>query len=113
MQGRDATKRGGGWSSSRAPVQCACCGQQWPRDPSLEVPCPACHARVGAWCRRPSGHKAMALHVDRERQALAMGKVHRCPAGALSQAGAPRSLDEVRTRALAALGATPARSQMH
>ncbi len=32
------------------------------RHPVLAVPCADCGARAGAWCKRPSGHKAMDLH---------------------------------------------------
>ncbi|WP_299846865.1 hypothetical protein [uncultured Paracoccus sp.] len=41
------------------------------RHPVLAVPCPSCHASVGAWCKRPSGHRAADLHdargVDADR----------------------------------------------
>lgn len=63
-------------------VSCHACGQEWPRDPALEVPCPDCKARVGAWCKRPSGHKAMDLHVARDHAAMAAGLLERCPAAA-------------------------------
>lgn len=69
---------GGAWSSSRRGVTCALCGQSWPRDPALEVPCPTCHARVGVWCKSPSGHKAMNLHAARDRAAIEAGKLHVC-----------------------------------
>lgn len=39
------------------------------RHPVLAVPCPTCRARAGAWCRRPSGHRAMSLHAARRRHA--------------------------------------------
>ena len=35
------------------------------RHPVLAVPCPDCRARAGAWCKRPSGHKAIDLHKAR------------------------------------------------
>lgn len=35
------------------------------RHPVLAVACPVCLAHAGAWCRRPSGHKAMDLHAAR------------------------------------------------
>lgn len=38
------------------------------KHPVLAVPCPDCAARAGAWCARPSEHKAMDLH-GRRRQA--------------------------------------------
>ena len=30
--------------------------------PVLAVPCPVCGQRAGAWCLRPSGHRASRLH---------------------------------------------------
>ena len=33
--------------------------------PVLAVPCPTCACRAGAWCRRPSGHRAQRLHAAR------------------------------------------------
>lgn len=62
-------------------VSCAGCGQTWPRDPSLEVACPSCHAPVGRWCQRPSGHRAASLHAERERLAIAEGFLQLCSAG--------------------------------
>lgn len=62
-------------------VRCNACGQTWPRDPALEVPCPTCHAPVGGPCRRPSGH-ACALHADRDRLAMAQGVLTPCPVAA-------------------------------
>jgi hypothetical protein len=35
------------------------------RHPVLAVACPSCQAGVGAWCKRPSGHRAMDLHRPR------------------------------------------------
>lgn len=35
------------------------------RHPVLAVPCPTCRAGVGAWCKRPSGHRAADLHDAR------------------------------------------------
>lgn len=35
------------------------------RHPVLAVPCPTCAAEAGAWCRRPSGHRAHHLHASR------------------------------------------------
>lgn len=60
---------------------CHGCGQTWPRHPVLEVACPDCAARVGAWCKRPSGHKAAELHTSREIAALACGVLAKCPNG--------------------------------
>lgn len=34
--------------------------------PVLAVSCPSCKAAVGAWCRRPSGWRAMDLHKARK-----------------------------------------------
>jgi len=31
-------------------VACKHCGQEWPRDPALEVPCPKCEAPIGKKC---------------------------------------------------------------
>ena len=39
------------------------------RHPVLAVSCPDCHARVGAWCRRPSGHQASDFHKARKTAA--------------------------------------------
>lgn len=32
------------------------------KHPVLAVPCGDCHAAAGAWCLRPSGHRAAELH---------------------------------------------------
>lgn len=37
--------------------------------PVLAVPCPDCRARTGAWCVRPSGHRAADFHAARKRAA--------------------------------------------
>ncbi|MBP8937208.1 MAG: hypothetical protein KBG72_01870 [Agrobacterium sp.] len=42
------------------------------------VPCPTCHVKAGTWCRRPSGHRAAELHIDREHAALAAGVLRIC-----------------------------------
>lgn len=40
------------------------------KHPVLAVACPNCGARIGAWCKRPSGHKAMwSAHAARKREA--------------------------------------------
>lgn len=70
---------GGAWSSSRHEVRCDACGQTWPREPALEVPCPTCLKRAGVWCASPSGHKWMQLHAERIEAARAAGKLHVCP----------------------------------
>jgi hypothetical protein len=59
-------------------VRCGLCGQEWPRDPALEVPCPACHAATGQRCRRPSGHPC-DIHAERDKAAMEAGKLERCP----------------------------------
>lgn len=59
-------------------VSCSHCGETWDRDPALVVPCPRCHARAGASCRRPSGHEC-ALHIERDAAALASGLLAPCP----------------------------------
>lgn len=53
------------------PVRCDGCGQEWPRDPALEVTCPTCGAGVGHRCKRPSEHAAAKIHAGRDRLALA------------------------------------------
>lgn len=61
------------------PARCLRCGQEWARDPALEVPCPVCHAGVGQPCRRPSGHEAPDVHRDRDQLALEQGFIQPCP----------------------------------
>lgn len=62
-------------------VRCSKCGETWPRDPALEVPCPQCGAKVGVQCRRPSGHNVPGgVHASRDRAAVDAGKLKRCPA---------------------------------
>ena len=61
-------------------VTCDGCGQTWPRDPALEVPCPVCGAAVGRACTElhPSGHRLSAAfahlppwgHDERDRLAM-------------------------------------------
>jgi hypothetical protein len=52
--------------------QCVCanpdCDREWARDPILEVPCPDCHAGIGAYCKRPSGHSGpfVEAHASRD-----------------------------------------------
>lgn len=65
---------------------CHNCGQAWPRHPVLEVACPSCHAPIGSWCKRPSGHKAQDLHVEREQLALDAGVLQMCQAGPSARA---------------------------
>ncbi len=57
------------------------CDRTWPRDPVVEVVCPSCRAGVGQWCKRPSGHRAMTPHADRDILADRMGKYGVCPSG--------------------------------
>ena len=59
-------------------ARCNNCGEEWPRDPALEVGCPACHATAGVQCRRPSGH-ACAVHAERDRLAMTRGFLAPCP----------------------------------
>ena len=64
-------------------VQCAFCGEEWPRDPVYEAPCPDCLAPVGQGCRRPSGHGAWgrgSFHKAREIHAMALGVLQPCSA---------------------------------
>jgi hypothetical protein len=63
------------------PAYCRRCGQTWPRDPRLEVACPRCGAAAGTSCRRPSGHAAAEIHVEREQLAVDQGFLSApCPA---------------------------------
>lgn len=39
------------------------------RHPVLAVPYPTCRAGVGAWCQRPSGHRAADRHETRGAEA--------------------------------------------
>ena len=74
-----AERGGRGWSNGGGTAVCNACGQTWARDPALEVACPICRAGVGAWCKRPSGHRAMRLHPERDGLALREGKIPPCP----------------------------------
>ena len=65
----------------KSKITCQLCGEQWDKDPALEVPCPVCPAKVGQWCRRPSEHRAMLLHRPRIKAAEAAGKISKCPKG--------------------------------
>lgn len=68
-------------------VTCHRCGQEWPRDPALEVECPTCHAPVGRPCVRPSEHKTWGGQPHPERDRLAMRVVPgygRCPAAGVA-----------------------------
>ena len=71
-------------------VTCSNCGEEWPRDPALEVPCPTCYALVGVKCRRPSGH-ACELHHSCDQAAMDAGFLRPCPKGpSAQQAMAPQ-----------------------
>ena len=68
-------------------VSCSACGQEWSRDPALEVQCPKCAAKVGHHCRvrRPSGHTCnfgnkTLIHPARDQLAMDLGFLQRCPA---------------------------------
>lgn len=37
--------------------------------PVLAVACPVCRKPQGAWCVRPSGHRAMEFHLPRRQAA--------------------------------------------
>jgi len=68
-------------------VACSACGQEWERDPAIEVECPKCDAKVGHYCRvrRPSertcnfGNKTL-IHPARDQLAMDKGFLQRCPA---------------------------------
>lgn len=68
-------------------AHCSRCGQEWLRDPALEVTCPTCFARVGVRCRRPSGHGGnfVGFHAERDRAAMREGILSACPAAAGDQ----------------------------
>lgn len=63
---------------------CSRCGETWPRDPALEIPCPRCNATAGSYCshRRPSGHSvrfgAPLVHPERDQAALDAGILKPC-----------------------------------
>lgn len=63
-------------------VSCDYCGQEWPRGPALEVACPHCGSRVGAGCKRPSGHRGHFVGFCRARleEAMRLGLERPCPA---------------------------------
>jgi hypothetical protein len=73
-------------------VKCSACGQEWPRDPALEVECPVCRAGVGVPCKRPSGHETFGSQPHPDRDRLAMHVVTgygRCPAAVSTTVKAP------------------------
>ena len=67
-------------------VSCSACGQEWDRDPALEVSCPTCNARIGCYCSSPraSGYRmrfgAALIHAARDRLAMNSGFLKPCPA---------------------------------
>lgn len=90
-------------------VTCRRCGQTWPRDPVLEVACPTCHAKIGAQCKRPSGHGAAEIHV--ERDLLAMETVPgygKCPGVVTEAEATPAPTPPARPTAQAAHKGAPA-----
>jgi hypothetical protein len=66
-------------------VACSACGQEWDRDPALEVVCPTCNSQVGFFCgcKRPSGHKvrfgSTLIHPARDQLAMDLGFLVKCP----------------------------------
>jgi hypothetical protein len=64
-------------------ARCNACGEEWPRDPALEVECPDCRASIGSPCRRPSGH-GCAVHGARDRLAMDWGFLSPCSATAFA-----------------------------
>jgi DNA-directed RNA polymerase subunit RPC12/RpoP len=72
-------------------VRCANCGDEWERDPALEVACPQCGAKVGCKCKRPSQHGVWGgqPHASRDQAAMDAGFLRPCLAG-----HAQRVLDE-------------------
>lgn len=85
------------------PVGCTLCTATWPQDPPFEVECPTCHAKPGAYCRRPSGHSGpfVPFHAARDLAALdagAYGDRCTCPSEPVpSPADAQPSLFELQT----------------
>lgn len=74
-----------GQSSQGGPYRCSNCGEEWDTHPVLEVDCPDCGAKAHTWCKRPSEHPAMELHVSREQRALDLGFLKPCPASQRSR----------------------------
>ncbi len=67
------------------------CDRSWPCDPAITVACPACGAREGIRCRRPSGHRGpfVAIHADRDLLADREGRYGNCPLGICGVANRP------------------------
>ena len=57
------------------PVCCTSCGHEFPQDPPFSVPCRQCGAKVGQYCKRPSGHSGpfVPFHAVRDIDALVAG----------------------------------------
>jgi len=55
---------------SKNTFTCEGCGDSWPYDPRLIVPCPDCKARAGANCIRPSEHRTTMPHRARREAAF-------------------------------------------
>jgi hypothetical protein len=68
------------------------CGREWPRDPTLEVECPTCHAPIGKECKRPSGHRVFGGEPHPQRDLLADREGHYgvCPLGSCGAANKPQ-----------------------
>lgn len=67
-------------------ASCSACGQEWPRDPALEVICPTCNAQAGYYCceKRPSGYRirfgSTLIHPARDQLAMDLGFLQKCAA---------------------------------
>lgn len=62
-------------------ARCTLCRHEWKRDPVFEVKCPTCKAKVGAFCKRPSGHSGplVNFHAARDLAASDAGAYdHEC-----------------------------------
>lgn len=73
---------------------CDRCGETWPEHPVTRVPAPPAAFPSGGG--RPSGHRAMDLHIDREHAALDAGVLRKCPGppgGRLPKIGGQLVLD--------------------
>ena len=76
-------------------VTCSRCGQEWPRDPALEVACPSCPALIGKRCKRGSGHNVWGNqpHASRDRLAMERGFMKKCP-GSMEQKYVSKELEK-------------------
>ncbi len=72
-------------------VSCSKCGDEWDRDPALEVACPTCNSKIGHYCgqKRPSGHKVRfgspLIHPARDQLAIDLGFLKRCSVAILPE----------------------------